>query len=240
MTGWVWLAVLCAAAAAGLLVPVRPRLPSDQVPSLPDPGGADSRPGWLRLVAPPLCALATWQALGGWAGAVAGVVALVLARRVLHGAEPAGVRREREQAERDLPALVDLLAATLRSGAGPAAGLVVVCEAFPGPVSRRLSGVRGRLELGTPAGEAWRSLADDPVLAPLGRALARAEVTGASVVATVERLADELDSRALAAVEDRARGVGVRAAVPLGLCLLPGFLLLGIVPSVAGLLAGLL
>ncbi len=37
----------------------------------------------------------------------------------------------------------------------------------------------------------------------------------------------------------RARRVGVRAAVPLGLCLLPAFLLIGIVPVVAGLVSDL-
>jgi hypothetical protein len=40
-------------------------------------------------------------------------------------------------------------------------------------------------------------------------------------------------------VEERARTVGVRAALPLGLCLLPSFLLLGIVPLVVGLLSEL-
>jgi hypothetical protein len=40
-------------------------------------------------------------------------------------------------------------------------------------------------------------------------------------------------------VEDKARRVGVLAAVPLGLCLLPAFLLIGIVPVVAGLLTAL-
>jgi hypothetical protein len=33
--------------------------------------------------------------------------------------------------------------------------------------------------------------------------------------------------------------VGVKAAVPLGLCLLPAFVLIGIVPVVAGLLTTL-
>ena len=37
----------------------------------------------------------------------------------------------------------------------------------------------------------------------------------------------------------RARAVGVRAALPLGLCLLPSFLLLGIVPLVVGMLSDL-
>ena len=49
----------------------------------------------------------------------------------------------------------------------------------------------------------------------------------------------ELAARAHADAEDAARRVGVRAAVPLGLCLLPAFLLIGIVPVVAGLVADL-
>ena len=73
----------------------------------------------------------------------------------------------------------------------------------------------------------------------LGRALARAHRTGAPVVPAVERLADELARSARSEVEDRARAVGVKAAVPLGLCLLPAFVLIGIVPLVAGLLTSL-
>jgi pilus assembly protein TadC len=69
--------------------------------------------------------------------------------------------------------------------------------------------------------------------------MARAQRSGAPVATTVQRLADELAASARAEVEDRARAVGVKAAVPLGVCLLPSFLLLGIVPMVAGLVSGL-
>ena len=82
-------------------------------------------------------------------------------------------------------------------------------------------------------------MADDDVLGALGRALVRAETSGSSVVDAVERLADELERSSLASIEDRARAVGVKAAVPLGLCLLPAFVLIGIVPTVAGLLTTL-
>ena len=58
-------------------------------------------------------------------------------------------------------------------------------------------------------------LADDPELGRLGRALARAQASGSPVVASVERLADEL-AQAARATEDRARAVGVKAALPLG------------------------
>jgi len=58
-------------------------------------------------------------------------------------------------------------------------------------------------------------------------------------VPAVERLADDLARAGRAATEDRARAVGVKAALPLGLCLLPAFVLIGIVPLVVALLTAL-
>ena len=74
---------------------------------------------------------------------------------------------------------------------------------------------------------------------PLGRALARSESSGASVADTVARLSEDLGRNHRAEVEDLARSVGVKAAVPLGVCLLPAFLLVGIVPVVVASLAAL-
>ena len=50
----------------------------------------------------------------------------------------------------------------------------------------------------------------------------------------VHRLAEELRERARADVEARARSIEVKAAAPLGLCLLPAFVVLGVVPMVVG------
>jgi hypothetical protein len=86
---------------------------------------------------------------------------------------------------------------------------------------------------------AWRPVLGRPELAPLARAMMRAHRSGAPVTDEVARLADELDRAARARVEGRARTVGVKAAVPLGVCLLPSFLLIGVVPLVAGLLRSL-
>lgn len=226
------LAVVCVAGAVLLALPS----PSRLGPAEADPAPAGRSRGWVRLVLASACGALAWVVVGdGWGAATAPVAALA-AHRALAGVEPAERRRAREQAAHDLPVFVELLAATLRAGAGPAQALAAVSAALPGAVSERLATVRGRLALGTPPDQAWASLDVDPVLAPLGRAMVRAETSGASVVATVERLADELERRDLATTEDRARAVGVKAAVPLGVCLLPAFLLLGIVPTVAGLL----
>lgn len=235
MTGWV--AVLCAAGAAGLVLPVRPRLVRARAEAAPV-----ATSGWplrLRLPWALLAGLGGATFVDGRAGPVVGVVAAAGAWVVIGRAESPETRRAREDVRRELPHLVDLFAATLRSGAAPGAGLAVVCAALPGAAADRLGTVSARLALGIDPVQVWESLAEDPDLAPLGRTLARAQATGASVVRSVEHLADELAGRARGDVEERARAVGVKAALPLGLCLLPAFILVGIVPVVAGLLGTL-
>lgn len=165
-----------------------------------------------------------------WGGAAAAGAWWLLGRAP--AAEAA--RRDRAVAA-DLPFLVLLLAAGLRSGVSAAPALRLAQEACPGPAAERLRPLTARLAWGVDPVEVWQELARDPVLGALGRRLERSHRTGASVAQAVADLADELAAQRRAEVEDLARGVGVRAALPLGLCLLPAFVLLGIVPVVAGL-----
>lgn len=204
----------------------------------------DVRTVSLRRASPtsgvrPMAALgvgaAAWLFVGGPAGPVAGILGTAAAWWVLARAEAPSRKREREEVQRTLPHLIDLFASTLRAGAEPIAGLAQVCAALPGPAANRLSPVVDRTRWGASGIEAWRAIADDEELAPLGRAMVRSLTSGASVVRTVERLADELARESLARAEDAARRVGVSAAIPLGVCLLPAFLLLGVVPTVASL-----
>lgn len=168
-------------------------------------------------------------------GAAAGAGCWWAAGRV----EPAGARARREEVRRRAPHVVALFAAALRAGAAPAPALLLVADALPGPATDPVRAVASRLALGADPAGAWRGLLAEPGLEAWGRAMARAHESGASVVDVVERLADDLAGTARVEVEDRARTVGVRAALPLGLCLLPAFLLVGIVPLVAGLLGSL-
>ncbi len=235
-----WIVGLCAAAAAALVTPPRRKLtgirPLKGEP--PERAPRDWMHRW-RLALACLAGIAGWIWVPSRFGAVVAVLAGVLVWVAIGRAEPAGQRRARLGAQAELPHLIALLAATLRSGSSPEAGLAAVCAALPGPAADRLATVRARLALGADPGSAWAELAEDPVLGPLGRTLARSHTTGASVTESVAGLAGELAADNRARVEDRARAVGVRAALPLGLCLLPAFLVLGIVPVVAGLLASL-
>ena len=193
----------------------------------------------LITLASVLAGLGVHLFLGGPLGPLLGTAAAVGCWRVLRAAEPAALRRAREQTTKDLPHLVGLLAAGLRSGAPPAAALGAACAALPGPAADAFAATRSRLQLGVDPAVVWADLGEDPGVGPLGRSLSRAHQTGASVLVAVEALATALAEEDRAGTEDRARAVGVRAALPLGLCLLPSFLLLGIAPLVAGLVSQL-
>jgi Flp pilus assembly protein TadB len=177
--------------------------------------------------------------LTGPGGVIVGFGVVALTWTWIGRLETPSRRRQRAAAERDLPGVVHLLATALESGCDVAEALRLVSDALPGPATILLDAVPGRLALGVPPDVAWRPVLDSAELAPLGRAMVRAHRSGAAVTEEVARLADELERRAKARVEDRARAVGVKAALPLGLCLLPSFLLMGVVPLVAGLLRSL-
>jgi Flp pilus assembly protein TadB len=177
--------------------------------------------------------------VGGTVGWLLGAAGFGVVWTLVGRAEPRDVRRDRELARQQLPHVVLLLAAVLRGGGSVAQALGQISRALPGPATAALRLAEGRLRVGAPADEVWADLAGDPALGSLGRALARSEASGASVADTVARLSEDLGRHHRAEVEDLARSVGVKAAVPLGVCLLPAFLLVGIVPVVVASLAAL-
>lgn len=176
-------------------------------------------------------------------GLLPGLLLAVGGPRVVARLEPAAVRNERSRLALDLPLVLDLLAACLAGGATAAAAAAAVGAAVPGPCGQRLIGVAAALTVGTDPADAWLGLSgareDDP-MAPAGRVLARAARGGAPVAATVARLAAEARAEARGTDEQAARRLGVLVVAPLGLCFLPAFVLLGIVPVVLGLARPLL
>lgn len=240
MTGSAVITAASAALATALLLAPRPRLPREPR-SCPRSPRADDRALLLRI-RPVLAALAcvgAWVFVGGPVGAVAGVAASLVGWRVLGATESPAERRRREELERDLPTAVHLLGACLAAGAAVPGALETVAGALPGAVAEELLAVRHRLALGVDPVEVWRSLAHHPQLRPLGRALARAQQSGASVRSAVEGLATELSAQSRARTDALARSVEVRAAAPLGACFLPAFVLLGVVPMVVGVLSAM-
>lgn len=111
-----------------------------------------------------------------------------------------------------------------------------VAASMPGPVGDEFARLHHESTLGTDAVTQWRAVADHPQLGPLGRTMVRAFESGAPVADAVAALGGQLREARRFEVESRARSVDVKAAAPLGLCLLPAFVLVAIVPLVAGLI----
>jgi len=216
-----------------LLMPRRAAIQPDAVPSVP----LQQERALLVRLRPALCLIAAcggWAMIGGPIGLVVGLVCGVVVWVVLAKTEDPAVVRRREALLDDLPTGVDLLASCLDAGAATESALVSVSHALGGPVGEEFLGIHHRLEVGVDPAQVWRTVAAHPQLGDLGRAVGRAHQTGAPVGEAVHRLAAELRERARADVEERARSIEVKAAAPLGLCLLPAFVVLGVVPMVAG------
>lgn len=139
---------------------------------------------------------------------------------------------------RDLPDVVDLLAAVLRAGVTDGDALAMIAQATEGPLAQPLARVARHRDLGAGAAEAWAK-AEEPRLADLATALVRHADTGAPVAAALDRVAADARRDYFAQAQAAARAGAVRAVIPLAVCFLPAFVLVGVVPVVASLVAGL-
>lgn len=194
--------------------------------------------GLLFTLRWPLALLAlvgAWAFLGGLLGVLCGLLAAWWSVRALAAAEGPLARRRRLELDRDLPTGVDLLGSTISAGGALDEGMAIVADALPGALADEFGTIHHRLILGADPVQVWRDVSAHPQLGPLGRAMVRAHESGAAVGSSIAALADELRDRARFDVEARARSVDVKSAGPLGLCLLPAFVLIGVVPMVAGI-----
>lgn len=192
-------------------------------------------------------AVRDWAAAGA-AGIVVGLLVGGLAGAVVAVAVTQGVRylrrrtadrasREPAPANRRLPFAAELLAACLAAGAAPGQAADAVGRTLDGPLGEALRQVAAELRLGGDPAQSWARLAAVPGAEGLARWMVRAATTGVPPVAAVSRLAAECRSARARSASAAARKAAVLATAPLGLCFLPAFLAVGVVPVVVGLAA---
>lgn len=176
--------------------------------------------------------------LCGWPGgvpvgcAVAGV-AWFAARRLLGGRPSAGSTDD----QLGLAAGWDLLAACLRSGMPVPTAVLAVADQLPAEIAATLRRTADLLALGADPVSAWAQALSNPATAELARGARRTARSGTALAGVAAGLAAGIRQRAGDAAEARAQRAGVLITGPLGLCFLPAFVCLGIVPVVAGLTA---
>lgn len=136
------------------------------------------------------------------------------------------------------PSLVlDLVAGPLTAGAPLAHALRSVAGALgPDPLAAPLDRAGRALAAGSPARTALAPLPAS--LAPLRDAALVGERTGADLVGLLRSSARDARRGRAREAEAAAARLAVRLVLPTGIALLPAFVLLGIVPTVASLLGG--
>ncbi|MDQ1724561.1 MAG: hypothetical protein QOG52_1589 [Frankiaceae bacterium] len=161
------------------------------------------------------------------------------ARAVWQRDAPSRRRRlEDAQVRRAAPLAYDLLATCLEVALSLPAASRVVALSVGLPVAPLLDTLAEALERGASLQDAAGPMSEGP-LADLGMALVAAESGGPGLGSALRTLAAEERAAAGAAARASAKRAGVWAVGPLTLCFLPAFVLVGVVPVVAGLLADL-
>ena len=175
---------------------------------------------WVVVPAVALIAAAT---IGLRAGICAGAAAFLIGRR-----------RPTPVSSLDVPLVADLVGACVAAGATVGDALRAAAESSPAAADACLP-VAERLSAGAPAREAWASWLDRPELDTVARACVRAADSGAATTHELRRAGDRARAQRRAELARRAHRAGVWAVLPLGICFLPAFVLVGIVPFALGL-----
>ena len=178
-------------------------------------------PSMVTLVVAPVVAVLLWW----WLGRVG---------------DADGLRRGRQLTEQ-LPEALDLLVSALNAGAPTRVAVAEVAAVSPAATRQVLEAVASHIRIGRSEAEAWLELAGDPALARVwgapARDLARNASSGAAVVEVLRVHAAQARDERRGDVEKQARTVGIRSVLPLMTCFLPAFVLVGVVPIIAGLVA---
>ncbi|MDQ3505837.1 MAG: type II secretion system F family protein [Actinomycetota bacterium] len=153
------------------------------------------------------------------------------------------------RADPELPFAIDLLAVCLRAGMPTSTALRAVGNVLSGEGSagRRATGqglpgaavvlsrVAAATELGSESATAWQDWIGHPVYGRLARALVVTGESGSAVAGRLEAVSQLMRTAAGQQSMERGQRVGVALMAPLGLCFLPAFVCLGVVPVVVGI-----
>lgn len=135
------------------------------------------------------------------------------------------------------PALVlDVMAQLFASGSSLATGLAAVGNHLPG--CQPLVKVAHQLTLGLDWDTAWQHTTDNTHLSQLAHELRFVYASAVPAAHMLTTAATALRANRKRLAEQLAQELAIRLVLPTGICLLPSFILLGIIPMVLSLLPG--
>lgn len=152
-------------------------------------------------------------------------------------------RRQRLERRRsaEVPDAMELLVALIRAGLTPVLAVRCAARHAPGHAGVAFAAVADRLDAGARLADALDALPHHlgPAATPMAEALATAERYGLPLAPLLDQLAADARAARRRDADQRARELPVRLGLPLVVCTLPSFVLLAIVPVLAGALSSL-
>lgn len=140
---------------------------------------------------------------------------------------------------RDTAMMLDLIGAMLDTGAGLGRSLELVADLAAPELKGPLRPVVSALAIGADWDTAWcSSEVRPPEILALREALGFAALTGAPSSVILYAQAARMRRARFRTAEKRAAALGVKLVIPLGLCSLPAFVCLGVVPVLLALIPG--
>ncbi|WP_104086290.1 type II secretion system F family protein [Arthrobacter sp. GMC3] len=136
----------------------------------------------------------------------------------------------------DVPLLLELLGAALDAGLSIPWALRLVAGVATSPIRESLSHVVAGLEMGASWDHSWAGSRDTAELAALHSALGFAAMTGTPAAPLLYAEARQRRRQSHRDAEKRASALGVKLVIPLGLCSLPAFVCLGVIPVVVAMI----
>lgn len=155
-------------------------------------------------------------------------------RRLVPPSTPTGTRRRHgpgvcgDGVEVEAAVILDLLDAACAAGASVPGALAGVGFAVGGGRGSVLADAAAALRLGAPWTEAWAGAGD--ALEPVAAALRPSWDDGVAPAGSLRAVAATLRQERRSRAAEAAGRLGVRLVLPLGLCHLPAFVLVGLVP----------
>ena len=255
MTAEMLLGIAVAASAGAVFLVVTPdRLRSSAPSGMARRGSTLPAAGWLvpapgapgagvrvLLGAAAGGVLITTGVLSGVLGVVAAIgagVGVFVATGRLGSAGEASVRVELASA---LPVICSQLAVCLEAGLPLRNAVAVLGACLDGEPARVLRRLDAAVRLGVPEERAWAEVGGQhPELAGLARELRHAASGGVALAPALRQHAAEARAVVRATAESRARRAGVSIVLPLAVCFLPAFLLVGVVPALVSVVLAFL
>lgn len=179
-------------------------------------------------------------------GAFGVFVIAVLAVALIHGKGP--LRLVEKSASQELtttdmdgesisvPLLLELLGTALESGLAVQGALRVVAQVAGKRLRKSLLQVVAGLEIGASWQDSWAGNLDHEDLLQIHDALSFGALTGASAAPLLYAQAQHFRADTARKAQKRAAALGVKLVLPLGLCSLPAFIALGVVPVVMAMI----